>query len=88
MQRKFDFDSPHLRAALEHLTSAIASDETLRAWFLKLEDLSSNLRTNAILQITTEMRHGDEDPDLIGALAALCEPTLYQAVKETLQELE
>jgi hypothetical protein len=88
MNPKFDFESPRLRNALTLLTSTISSDDALRKWFLSLENLSSNLRANAILQITTEMRHGGEDMELIGAIAALSNPELYTALKETLQELD
>jgi hypothetical protein len=88
MNRKISFDSPRLRAALETLTLAFSSDKSLRAWFHTLETLAYNLRMNAILQITTEMRHGGEDPDLIDALAALSDPDLYDALKETLEALD
>jgi hypothetical protein len=88
MNRKIPFDSPALISALETLTVAISGDSDLEKWFASLETLSHNLRINAILQITTEMRHGDEDPSLIQAIAFLSEPELYQAVKEALAELE
>jgi hypothetical protein len=88
MARKFSFDSPRLRASLELLTVTFSSDKSLRKWFKTLETLAYNLRMNAILQITTEMRHGGEDPNLINALAALSDPELYDALKETLEELK
>lgn len=88
MNRKFSFDSPRLLSALETLTVTLSSDKSLRTWFQTLETLAYNLRMNAILQITTEMRHGGEDPDLINALAALSDPELYDAVKETMETLD
>ncbi len=88
MSHKFSFDSPRLRSALETLTVTFSSDKSLRRWFQTLETLAYNLRMNAILQITTEMRHGGEDPDLIDALAALSDPDLYDALKETLEDLD
>jgi hypothetical protein len=88
MKRKIQLDSPALISALETLTVTISNDSDLQKWFRTLETLSYNLRINAILQITTEMRHGDEDPDLIQAIAFLSEPELYQAVKESLDDLE
>jgi hypothetical protein len=36
------------------------------------------------MQITTQMRHSDEDPALIDAIAALCNIELYDAVKEVI----
>lgn len=75
-------ESPRLRASLELLSLVVTDDDDLKAWFLKLGELPSNLRLNAIMQITTQMRHSDEDPALIDAIAALCNIELYDAVKE------
>lgn len=74
-------NSPRLRASLETLTLALIDSEELKLWFLKLGELPPNLRLNAILQITTEMRHADEEPALIDAIAALCNKELYDSVK-------
>jgi hypothetical protein len=74
-------NSPRLLASLETLTLAITDSDELKMWFLKVGELPSNLRMNAILQITTEMRHADEDPALIDAIAALCNAELYDSVK-------
>jgi hypothetical protein len=51
----------------------------LRRWFDSLARLPANLRSNAIIQITTDMRRGEEDPQLIGALCCLSDPAVYEA---------
>ena len=81
-------NSPRLRDSLETLTLAVTDSDELKAWFLKLGELPSNLRMNAILQITTEMRHAEEDPALIDAIAALCNVELYDSVKAAVLDEE
>ena len=65
--------------ALQLLCRTLASEKSLRRWFESLAKLPANLRSNAIIQITTDMRRGDEDPQLIGALCCLSDPVVYQA---------
>ena len=88
MSKSDPMDSPRLRASLEMLTLAVTDSDELKAWFLKLGELPSNLRMNAILQITTKMRHADEDPALIDAIAALCNVELYDSVKTVILDEE
>jgi hypothetical protein len=65
--------------ALQLLCRTLASEKSLRRWFESLAKLPSNLRSNAIIQITTDMRRGEEDPSLIGALCCLSDPAVYEA---------
>jgi hypothetical protein len=88
MPQSDPMNSPRLRASLETLTLAVTDSDELKTWFLKLGELPSNLRMNAILQITTEMRHADEDPALIDAIAALCNAELYDSVKAVILDEE
>jgi hypothetical protein len=73
--------------ALQLLCRTLASEKSLLKWFRALEKLPSNLRSNAIIQITSEMRRGDEDPDLIGAICCLSDPSVYQAAAAAVGEL-
>jgi len=65
--------------ALQLLCRTLASEKSLHRWFESLAKLPANLRSNAIIQITTDMRRGEEDPQLIGALCCLSDPAVYQA---------
>ena len=65
--------------ALQLLCRTLASEKSLRRWFESLARLPANLRSNAIIQITTDMRRGEEDPQLIGALCCLSDPAVYEA---------
>ena len=60
----------------------------MRKWFHSLEGLPCNLRSNAIMQITTEMRHNEEDPSLIAAVCCISDTAAYRAAVETVRELE
>lgn len=73
--------------ALQLLCRTLASEKSLLKWFRALEKLPSNLRSNAIIQITNEMRRGDEDPSLIGAICCLSDPAVYQAAAAAVGEL-
>jgi hypothetical protein len=73
--------------ALQLLCRTLASEKSLLRWFHALEKLPSNLRSNAIIQITGEMRRGDEDPDLIGAICCLSDPAVYQAASTAVRQL-
>ena len=65
--------------SLQLLCRSLASEKSLRRWFESLARLPANLRSNAIIQITTDMRRGEEDPQLIGALCCLSDPAVYEA---------
>ena len=65
--------------ALQLLCRTLASEKSLLRWFEALGKLPSNLRSNAIIQITNDMRRGEEDPQLIGAICCLSDPAVYQA---------
>ena len=79
--------TPYQLKSLDLLCRSLASDKTLRRWFTSLETLPSNLRSNAIMQITSEMRHNDEDPTVIGALCSLSDSDVYAAAVEAVKEL-
>jgi hypothetical protein len=79
--------SPVQLQALELLCRTLASEKSLLRWFTSLDKLPSNLRSNAIIQITTDMRRGDEDPALIGAICCLSDPVVYQAATAAVSEL-
>jgi hypothetical protein len=73
--------------ALQLLCRALVAEESLLRWFASLAKLPANLRSNAIIQITTDMRRGEEDPELIGALCCLSDPLVYQAAAEAMAEI-
>ena len=79
--------SPVQLQALELLCRTLASEKSLLRWFTSLAKLPSNLRSNAIIQITTDMRRGDEDPALIGAICCLSDPAVYLAAATAVDEL-
>lgn len=74
--------------SLHRLCRIIKSDKVMRKWFHSLENLPSNLRANAIMQITTEMRHNEEDPSLIGAVCCISDTDVYNAAVSAVRELE
>lgn len=78
--------TPYQLEKMYVLIRAIGSDKNLKIWFDKLKDLPCNLRTNAIMQITTDMRHNEEDMDIIGALCTLCDTDIYNTAVEALTE--
>jgi hypothetical protein len=73
--------------SLDLLCRSLASDRTLRRWFASLQTLPSNLRMNAIMQITTEMRRNAEDNNLIGAICCLSDKDVYSAAVEAIAEI-
>lgn len=73
--------------ALQLLCRALASEKALLRWFRALAKLPLNLRSNAIIQLTSDMRRGDEDPELIGAICCLSDPTVYQAAVAAVGEI-
>ncbi|MEY2598507.1 MAG: hypothetical protein RLZZ244_699 [Verrucomicrobiota bacterium] len=70
------------REALELLCIAISRDPNLAAWFRNLRKLPSNLRLNAILEITSKMKAHSEDPALIQAVSALRNPSFEALVSQ------
>jgi hypothetical protein len=72
---------------LNILIRLIKSDEKIKKWFDGLQKMPSNLRMNAIMQLTTEMRHQQEDNDIIGAICTLCSNEMYSAVLEAVNEI-
>ena len=74
--------------SLNRLCRIIQSDSSMRKWFHSLEALPCNLRANAIMQITTEMRHNDEDPSLIAAVCCISDTDAYRAAVAAVRELE
>ncbi len=73
--------------SLQLLCRTLASEKSLRRWFHSLAKLPANLRSNAIIQIPTDMRRGEEDPELIGALCCLSDPAVYQAAADAVGSL-
>ena len=73
--------------SLQLLCRTLASEKSLRRWFHSLAKLPANLRSNAIIQITPDMRRGEEDPELIGALCCLSDPAVYQAAADAVSSL-
>jgi len=73
--------------SLNLLCRTLASDKSLRRWFASLETLPSNLRANAIMQISSEMRRNDEDLSIIGAICSLSDSDVYEAAKEAVADL-
>jgi hypothetical protein len=73
---------------LNRLCRMIKSDKTIRKWFHSLESLPSNLRANAIMQITTEMRRNEEEPSLIAAVCCISDTVVYNTAVEAVRELE
>jgi hypothetical protein len=73
--------------SLQLLCRALASEKSLLNWFHALAKLPLNLRSNAIIQLTRDMRRGDEDPELIGAICCLSDPAVYQAAVSAVAEI-
>ncbi|MEI6871309.1 MAG: hypothetical protein WCL08_03415 [Verrucomicrobiota bacterium] len=77
----------HQLQSLNLFCRAVSSSKSLRKWFNSLGTLSSNLRMNAIMQITTEMRREQEDLSLIGAICSLSDHDVYAAAKKAVDGL-
>jgi hypothetical protein len=73
---------------LNILIRVIKSDKKVRTWFDGLQKMPSNLRMNAIMQLTTEMRHQQEDNDIIGAICTLCDSEMFSATLEVVNEID
>ncbi len=73
--------------SLNLLCRTLASDRSLRRWFAGLANLPSNLRANAIMQISAEMRRNEEDVSIIGAVCCLSDSDVYEAAREAVAEL-
>lgn len=74
--------------SLDLLCRVVAADTDLHRWFTSLSTLPANLRMNAIMQITTDMRRNEEDTHLIGALCSLSDKDVYAAAVEAVGELQ
>ncbi len=74
--------------SLDLLCRVVAADSDLHRWFTSLRTLPANLRMNAIMQITTDMRRNQEDMHLIGALCSLSDKDVYAAAVEAVGELQ
>ncbi|MCX8511645.1 MAG: hypothetical protein ORN83_07785 [Chthoniobacteraceae bacterium] len=79
--------TPHQLQSLNLFCRAVSSSKNLRKWFTSLGTLSPNLRMNAIMQITTEMRREQEDLGLIGAICSLSDHDVYAAAKHAVDDL-
>ena len=73
---------------LNTLIRVISSDKSIKKWFNSLKDLPCNLRTNAVMQITTDMRRNEEDIDIISAVCTLCSTDTYNAAVEVIKALD
>jgi NaMN:DMB phosphoribosyltransferase len=69
--------TPAQRESLQLLCRVIATEDSLRKWFGSLAKLPSNIRANAIMQITSQMRHADEEEEIIEAIGSLSNPEVY-----------
>lgn len=78
--------TPYQLEKMYTLLRVINSDKNIRKWFESLKDLPCNLRTNAVMQITTDMRRNEEDMDIISALSTLCNTDIYNTAVEALTE--
>ena len=78
--------TPYQLDKLNILIRSINSDKTIKKWFESLKDLPSNLRTNAIMQITSDMRRNQEDMDIISAVCTLSDTEVYNVVVEALTD--
>ena len=74
--------------SLQLLCRSVASDRNLRRWFDSLANLPVNLRLNAIIQLTNEMRRDEEDPDLIAAVCRLSDGDVCAALQQALAEID
>jgi hypothetical protein len=79
--------TPNQLQSLNLFCRAVSSSRSLRKWFNSLGTLSSNLRMNAIMQITAEMRREQEDLGLIGAICSLSDHDVYAAAKQAVEDL-
>ena len=78
--------TPYQLDKLSVLLRAINSSKSIKKWFESLKDLPSNLRANAIMQITSDMRRNQEDMDIISAVCTLSDTVVYNAAVEALTE--
>ena len=80
--------TPYQLEKMYVIIRAIGCDKNLKKWFESLKGLPCNLRTNAIMQITTDMRRNQEDMDIISALCTLCDTDIYNTAVEALNNGE
>ncbi len=79
--------TPFQLKSLDLFCRALASDRKLRTWFASLATLPSNLRANAIMQISNDMRRNQEDNGLIGAICSISDPDVYAAATEAVNAI-
>jgi len=78
--------TPYQLDKINTLIRVINSDKSIKKWFESLKDLPSNLRMNAIMQITTDMRRNEEDMEIISAVCTLCDTEIYNVAIEALKD--
>lgn len=76
------------REALELLCLVILQEESFRTWFHGLITCPVNIRVSALLQMITQMRHNDEDPELIDAVSTLCDPAFCETVANAVRSVD
>ena len=79
--------TPYQLKQLNLLCRTVASEKPLLRWFDGLAVLPANLRSNAIIQITSEMRRNSEDSDVIGAVCSLSDRDVYAAAVEAIAKI-
>ena len=68
------------------LTRVLGEDGPLLDWFLRLENLSDNLRFLEISKLTARMKAEGDDPTLVTAIAFLRDSQIYRSVRLTLRD--
>ena len=76
---------PPIPDGLVKLAQALVETQHLRSWFYALEQLSESARNAAFTQMAARMRSGEEDADLISAVALLAHPKMYEIVLATVR---
>jgi hypothetical protein len=72
--------------SLALLVQAIGRDWKLRQWFLELTQKTVLERSREISTTTNQMAAQHEDAQLVASLNLLGDPTLFDAVQQTLRE--
>ena len=86
MEKRKSVLTPYQLDKINILLRVINSDKSIKKWFESLNNLPINLRTNAIMQITSDMRRNEEDMDIISALCTLADTDVYNIAVEALKE--
>ena len=66
---------------------ALAETQWLRTWFLRLETLSPQVRQARLASLASQMRQQNEDRSVISIVEALCQDSVYRAMRQTIQEI-